>query len=594
LSDAGAAIFYSPAKTFLCGSERIAYFFPRARMDGRGFPLPTPNILFHPISSELKATPGFHNLQTYYPGLSLVCKIREPPTCDFWLDHKERVVSGIPVNQVQGSGLCKFQVESNTKVAGEKPRETLGYRKITHLLDPVQWLQGKYSLPRNQILPWHAETWGHAWKKLQDPMNQAYVEALACYGLGKLREEDYSPHFHAFYGAICAQADTYSYNISDTFMSFRHCRWFWTSQEKKIFRLGLDASVSEEVRTLLITQPDELDSDEDSEEDSDEGSESESHDIESLSQTSLGSDGFNSLQSANDSDFEEASQDTSETGSDDSEELNIYAEIEKFPVMMLFTEASEGTMDDLLDDYEAVGANPGTSEWDQIWSAWIFQIISALTVAQRVMGFIHNDLHSNNIVWTKTNQDYLYYTTREGLLWKVPTYGRIFRIIDFGRAIFTVNQTIFFSDDFRKGNDAAGQYNFGELYDSSNGAKVPPNPSFDLSRFAVSVFESLFPQSPPVKEQGVVLSKEPGLTIRETVSNLYNLLWTWLLCDDGRNVLMNPDGRERYPDFDLYKVIAAHVHDAIPEQQLRKPAFEPFRVQRKDIPDNIKLYHLFC
>lgn len=566
-------------------------------MDRRGFPIPTPNVLFHPISDELKTTPGFHNHQTYYPGLSLVCKLRAAPENDVWLDHKDRIVSAQPLAGNNNSGLCKFFIEKNTKETGQDRKEILGFRKITHLLDPVQWIQGKYSLPRNQILPWHAETWGAAWKKLQDPMNQAYVEALACYGLGKLRELDYSPHFHTFYGAICAQADTYSYNISDTFMSFRHCRWFWTSQDKQIFRLGIDTAVPPEVRSALLTQPEELDSsddDSDSQSQSSSNSDKDSQDIESLSESSLVSEGLKSLQSANDSDFDEASQDPSETDSDDSEEVNIYAEIEKFPVIMLYTEASEGVMDDLLDDYEAVGAKPGTPEWDQIWSAWIFQIISALTVAQRVMGFIHNDLHSNNIAWIKTEQAYLYYTTRDGLLWKVPTYGRIFRIIDFGRAIFQVNQTVFFSDDFRKGSDAAEQYNFGDLYDPSQGPEVRPNPSFDLCRFAVSVFESLFPVSPPTKDHSILLSKEPGLAIRETVSHLYNLLWTWLLCDDGRNVLMNPDGRERYPDFDLYKIIAARVHNAIPEQQLRKPAFECFRVKRKDVPEGMKLYHLFC
>lgn len=550
----------------------------------RGFPLPSPTLLFHPIPQELQTSPGFHNLQTYYPGLSLVCKLRDIPHNEIWLDHKERIVKAVPVTEKNGSGLCRFTLEKNSGQAGQEIHEVQGFRKITHLLDPVRWLQGKYSLPRNQILPWHAETWGPAWKKLQDPMNQAYVEALACYALGKLREDGYSPHFHAFYGAVCAQADTYFYNITDSYMSYRHCRWFWTGQEKHIFRVSVDPSVPTEVSAALLTQPEDLDS-------SDDDSESD-QDIESLSEPSVMSGGIGSLASANDSDFDQASGDETETETEASEEVNIYAEIEKFPVMMLYTEASDGTMDDLLDDYEAVGAKPGTEKWETIWSSWIFQILAALSAAQTVFGFIHNDLHSNNVVWSDTKEEYLYYSTRDGQRWRIPTFGKIFRIIDFGRAMFNVNQTLFFSDDFREGNDAAEQYNFGDLYDPENGPEVQPNPSFDLSRFAVSIFEGLFPQSPEVKPDGQILSKEPGLTIKETSSELYNLLWTWLLCDDGHNVLMNPDGRERYPDFDLYKVITAQVHNAVPRQQIRKPVFEQFRVNQ--VPDGTKVYSLFC
>jgi hypothetical protein len=56
-----------------------------------------------------------------------------------------------------------------------------------------------------------------------------------------------------------------------------------------------------------------------------------------------------------------------------------------------------------------------------------------------------------------------------GQLYKVPTFGKLFHIIDFGRAIFKINGTWFISDDFRAGNDAEGQYAFPPL------VQVPPN-----------------------------------------------------------------------------------------------------------------------
>jgi hypothetical protein len=54
---------------------------------------------------------------------------------------------------------------------------------------------------------------------------------------------------------------------------------------------------------------------------------------------------------------------------------------------------------------------------------------------------------------------------------------------------------------------------------------------------------------------------------------------------------MEPDGKERYPDFELYKIIAAKLHSAIPFEQVRKPVFEKFRVRSAE---GAKVYSLFC
>jgi hypothetical protein len=33
-------------------------------------------------------------------------------------------------------------------------------------------------------------------------------------------------------------------------------------------------------------------------------------------------------------------------------------------------------------------------------------------------------------------------------------------------------------------------------------------------------------------------------------------MWSWMITELGENVLITPDGEEKYPNFDLYKVIA--------------------------------------
>jgi hypothetical protein len=555
----------------------------------KGSFVPAPKVVKSSLSQELHAIPGFTNLQTYHPGMGILCEMKQAPKEDLWLDHSHRIISADYVS-TKSSLPLKIRIERNIEQKGVDVQDVSGFRKITHLLDPIAWLQEKYTIPKQPILPGHSETWGPLNTKLQDPMNQAYVEALAAYSFSRLREGDYTPHFHRFYGAYCCVADTYTYNITDSYMSYRHHRWFWDGQEKKTFTLGFEDSVSEEIRKAIYQKPESIYDTDDEEDDSEEELDDLQCDIEETG--SLHSAATSDLETVDDAESEETDDD-SDSDDDDDDDLNIFAEVKNFPVMVLYTESSEGTMDDLLDDFEAVGARPGTSDWELRWKSWIFQVIAALTVGQSIFGFTHNDLHSNNIVWSKTDKEYLYYSCRDGLHFKIPTFGKVFKLIDFGRSIFRVNQHLFFSDDFRPGNDAAEQFNFGEIYDPEE-EEVHPNPSFDLSRFTVSVFEAIFPSSPPIKAKPAVLSEEDGLKMLETESDLYNVMWTWLLCDDGHNVLMEPDGKERYPDFDLYKVITAEVHNAIPSQQIKKNLFDGFRIKKRSIPEGTKIYSLFC
>lgn len=564
----------------------------------KGSVVPSPSLLQAPLPQELAKQEGFETVQTFHPGMGVVCDLKEAPTEDLWLDHKFRVKQVLSQANQKSSGPVSLRIERNVAESGVEIHDVSGFRKVTHLLDPVRWLHGKYSLPKHSYLPWHQESWESAWKKLHDPMNQAYVESLATYAFSRLREADLSPHFHLFYGSLCARADTYSYNITDSYMSYRNTKWFWSGQEKGVFAVGFDQDVPEDVRNAILEQPQTLE--DSSDEDSETTEELEGLDCEAADLGSLHSAGEAEFESLGESSSESEATET-ETGTDadaedeesdassESDELDIFADIKSFPVMMMYMEASEGTMDDLLDDYEEVGAEPGTQKWELIWKAWIFQVIAALSVGQSVFGFTHNDLHSNNVVWAHTQEKFLHYKTRDGITFKVPTFGKIFRLIDFGRSIFRINEHTFYSDDFCKGNDAAEQYNFGDLYTPSE-PEVQPNPSFDLCRFTVSIFESLFPEQPPLKKNAKILSEEPDLVVRETQSDLYNTLWSWLLADDQHNVLMDPDGSERYPDFDLYKVIAAQVHGAVPCEQIKKSVFNCFRIPKYDG----KAYSLFC
>jgi len=520
---------------------------------------------------------GYREIKLYHPGLqNLGCG-----QGNYWLDQE---FCWKAQKSKTSRGECEIEL-TNGKVQS-------AFCKITHILDPIRWVKNRYEL---SPLAAHRKSWKRAQAKLNDPMNQAYVEAVTYYCVSKLREMDVSPHFPYSYGSFSAIAENYRFNITDEFDSYKNTRWFWKARDRNAFRLVIESDDTPSEKEEWTRRPSFInDTTSDSSSDSTDDSESNSSD-ESLAVEAM-DEKEGSIRTADDLSFKsQSSEEVSEDESEDSTyelEPKFYIELQNIPVMMMFLEKNDGVMDELLENPDLVGAESGTSAWDTIWSAWIFQVIAGLCVAQATLSLTHNDLHTNNIVWAKTEKKYIYYSTRDGTRWKVPTYGKIFRIIDFGRAILRIGDRVVYSDDFRSGNDAATQYNFGPLQ-SARGPVVTPNPSFDLTRLAVSLFENLFPEEPKLKTDGDVLSKEEGLEVLETKSELYNILWKWMLTRSGENVLITPDGDEKYPSFDLYTVIAAECEGARPRDQVRAKPFSDFIMGRAAIPKNEKVYSLF-
>lgn len=498
----------------------------------------------------------------------------------------------------EGSGQCDVETVARKKKTA--------FCKVTHLLDPVRTIQAYYSDP--------VKGDARRQKKLKNPMNQAYVDSLACYLLGQLRERNISPHFCLFYGAFQADAEKYRYNITPEFESYRKYRVFWERRRAGMFS--------------LILQREQVEDDEEEEEDLNDhwlvntpkstlrstefkyttprsspchskggsvkggdDSEDEILDVDQpLGDATLELQSVGSLPSVEEEEKEE--EETSEETEEDT--IEVYIELKDYPVMLMFQENMEGPLDDLLeDDGLLTGAEPNTPEWEARWIAWTFQVIAALCAAQGVYGMTHNDLHTNNIVWKDTSETWLWYKSRDGTTWRVPTYGKIFCIIDFGRAIFRVQDTWFISDDYERGGDAEGQYTFDHLKKSGREV-VYPNPSFDLCRYAVSILEALYPEQPTEKLDGAVLSEEGDWRVMETESPFWNLIWSWLIDDHGRNVLREADGEERFPDFDLYIHIAEHVHNAKPQDQIHKEIFKSFLIDPKNVGDWETVYPLFC
>ena len=196
---------------------------------------------------------------------------------------------------------------------------------------------------------------------------------------------------------------------------------------------------------------------------------------------------------------------------------------------------------------------------------------------QKMFSFTHNDLHTNNVMWTHTKQQFIYYVYKKKT-YKVPTFGKIYKIIDFGRAIYKFDGKVFCSDSFQPGGDAATQYNT-EPYFNDNKPRIEPNYSFDLCRLACSIFDYVVDDFETIKT----------LT---NCSPIVRLIVEWCIDDNGINVLYKNNGDERYPDFKLYKMIARCVHNHTPQAQLERDEFNRFLIsgknlQKTDIVTNI-------
>ncbi len=91
-------------------------------------------------------------------------------------------------------------------------------------------------------------------------------------------------------------------------------------------------------------------------------------------------------------------------------------------------------------------------------------------------------------MWNKTDKKFINYKYNN-VYYKVPTFGKLYKIIDFGRAIYKFQDKIICSDSYHPKGDAATQYNFEPYYNSEKNI-IEPNYSFDLCRLGCSLFDS--------------------------------------------------------------------------------------------------------
>ena len=241
----------------------------------------------------------------------------------------------------------------------------------------------------------------------------------------------------------------------------------------------------------------------------------------------------------------------SDSDSDDS--VSVYNDdsicnINKMPVQYIFLEKLEGTLEDI------------ENKTNDVIKSCLFQIIFGLSYLQKHFEFTHNDLHINNIMYSKTDKLYLYYKYNN-LYFKVPTHGYIFKIIDFGRSIFTFKNRVFNNDSFSKYGEAEGQYNYpippvNSYKHNKYKVDIEPNYSFDMCRLASTLLSEL--------------DKE---------IEVYDFLLKIMIDKDDINMYENMTD-----DFDLYIQFAKKSCKGIPYELIHNELFTDYRIKKRMFP----------
>ena len=410
--------------------------------------------------------------------------------------------------------------------------------KCIPLLDPLYYIMNNYNnfVHRNPLLP--SVYSNNTYHKINNLNNNAYIDTFFSYICSELTIKDINPSFPIFYGSINGIKSSYNYDITDDYTTYRDEYWFHNNLGKTY---TIDMYVSDS----------DSDSDQDSDSDSDQGS-----DQDSNSDSDQDSD--------HDQDPDQNSDQNSDQDSDQGSSMisdDYIASIKEIPSQLFFIEKLEGTLEDLLEDFDLINEN--------IILSCIFQISFALSYLQKHFNFTHNDLHINNVMYKQTDKLFIYYKYNN-IYYKVPTHGYIFKIIDFGRAIFTFHKKVFFNDSFEKHGEAEGQYSLPYnhlLYEDKN-KKIFPNFCFDLCRLAITILEV-----------GNYQNNKNYHTKQKIVDFIYNLTLT----KEGKSLYDLND------DFNMYISIAKHAFNSNTMTVIQHYIFNEYRIKKKKFPK--KLYY---
>ena len=471
--------------------------------------------------------------------------------------------------------------------------------KCSPLIDPVKYMVGKYEDANDKLkLPSTLEVDTH--EKIQDVNNSAYIDGFFSFLSSQILHKHNMVNSLDYFGAYVCYQSEFKYDIYDDLEYIYDSDYFsknknhkFVVDEDKIESLLMNSSkdgtqncnrpklkISKNVDKLQVSEINDSEfedifessatslNDHESVDEIFTKNKSVSNSSNSSSRSSYSSRTSNT--SGTDSDEESESDDEYDSDSNSSEtsmissDEEIFATIYNFPTEIIALEACSNTLNHLLT--QSKSDSPTTAEWRSI----LMQIVMNLLMFQKAFNFTHNDLHTNNVMYIETEREFLYYKI-DNKYYKVPTFGKIFKIIDFGRSIYKFNGNTFCSDSYHPVyGDAATQYNC-EPYFNEKRPRLDPHYGFDLCRLGCALYDDLSDM------------------VSDDNDPVYKLITEWITDDNGKNILYKSNGKERYPDFKLYIMIARNVHNPTPKNQLKKEFFAVYETTRKKINKKTKI-----
>ena len=547
------------------------------------------------------------DIQNYVPLYNKYFSLNEINYNSINLNHKNSIVS---IVSQESENIYEICIQENKKVQS--------FFKFSPLLDPVKYMIGKYKEVSLEELPSKQNNSENIPKKMLDENNSSYVDSFFSYLTSKLLHTHNFSHGLDFYGSFLGIKHDFIYNIADDLEYLSDSEFFHKNnnelfeimeniddlfevntrnyREKLSFKKCLDTP---RVSLCEINDLKELDEIfiESEKESTKESKESTKHNISyslvfentnrektsnastqntnsgSCSSKSSNTSGSSCYETESESEYEEGSEGESEIETCSSSEYSdmsvgdfVGAKIKRFPVQMICLEKMENTLDHYFENNEIS---------DNEWKSILFQIIMTLVTYQKVFDFTHNDLHTNNIMYNQTDKKFLNYCYN-GKHYKVPTFGKLYKIIDFGRSIYKFQGKICCSDSYHPKGDAAGQYNCEPYYNESK-PWLEPSKSFDLCRLGCSLFDNFFENIEDVK------------TCKNKIALLVN---EWCLDEKNRNILYKSNGEERYENFKLYKMIVRTVKNREPCKYVEHELFSDYKTSKKNINKKSKIINI--
>ena len=532
---------------------------------------------------------GFSNIQNYIPLYSKFFSLDERNFNNINLNNRYSIESILDRNN---NNCFKIKCKDDKT---EAIQQYDSFFKFSPLLDPVKFMVGKYKhIDSEVICPLPKTISNKCCKKVLDVNNSAYVDSFFSYLSSKLLNENGFIHGSNFYGSFLTIQDEFKLNIYDDLEYLYDSPFFHKNKNElfladdvdeekllegdtrnyrkklKLNKTGDDIELECEnidndmFDGMFVLTSENLKMHDSSLKEEYSTNNSTSKSSKKTSSTCSSRSSNTNTSSGEESEEEEDSDESlsnsqlSDYSSMESEEI-VNATVYNFPVQIICLEKLENTLDSLLDDEDNELTN-------KEWKSCLFQIIMMLITYQKVFNFTHNDLHTNNIMYITTQKKFINYKYNN-VYYRVPTYGKIYKIIDFGRAIYNFKGKIICSDSYHKKGDAATQYNC-EPYFNQKKPRLEPNKSFDLCRLGCSLFDYFVED---IKEQ-------------KTIQNpIAKLIIEWTKDDKGRNILYKNNGEERYPEFKLYKMIVRTVHNHLPEKQIENGLFFEYTSSKKKI-----------